>query len=43
MTSRLMQKPINDPVQLVEQDFHRAESWVTEVFRQSWDSFGPSE
>ena len=35
MTARLMQKPINDPVQLVEQDFHRAESWVTEVLSQA--------
>ncbi|MEQ1844079.1 MAG: neuraminidase-like domain-containing protein [Nitrospira sp.] len=35
MTARLMQKPINDPVQLVEQDFHRAESWVAEVLMQA--------
>lgn len=35
MTGRLMQKPINDPVQLVEQDFHRADSWVTEVLGQA--------
>lgn len=35
MTGRLMQKPINDPVQLVDQDFHRADSWVTEVLGQA--------
>jgi hypothetical protein len=32
MTARLMQKQINNPVQLVEHDFHRAASWVKEVF-----------
>lgn len=35
MTGRLMQKPINDPVQLVDQDFHRADSWITEVLGQA--------
>ena len=32
MTARLLQKRINDPAQLVEHDFHRAEAWATEVF-----------
>ncbi|MDH4137551.1 MAG: Tc toxin subunit A, partial [Anaerolineae bacterium] len=32
MTARLMQKQINDPVQLVEQDSHRADAWVNEVY-----------
>jgi hypothetical protein len=27
-----MQKQITDPVQLVEQDFHRPETWLNEVF-----------
>jgi hypothetical protein len=35
MTARLMQKQIDDPAQLVEQDFHRADSWVTEVLGQA--------
>ena len=35
MTARLLQKQINDPVQLVEQDFHRADAWSTEVFEQA--------
>lgn len=35
MTSRLMQKQIGDPAELVEQDFHRAESWVTEILAQA--------
>ena len=35
MTTRLMQKPIHDPAQLVEQDFHRADSWVTEILLQA--------
>jgi len=35
MTARLMQMQIDDPVQLVEQDFHRAESWVKEVLAQA--------
>ena len=35
MTTHLMKKQINDPVQLVEQDFHRVDSWVTEVLAQA--------
>ena len=35
MTARLLQKQIDDPVQLVEQEFHRAEAWATEVFEQA--------
>ena len=40
MTARLLQKqidgkPIDDPAQLVDQDFHRAAAWVTEVFEQA--------
>ncbi|MBE0465801.1 MAG: hypothetical protein IBX71_01070, partial [Candidatus Desulforudis sp.] len=35
MTARLLRKRINDPVQLVEQDFHRAEAWAAEVFDQA--------
>jgi hypothetical protein len=35
MTIRLMQKQIKDPAQLVEQDFHLADAWVTEVFEQA--------
>jgi hypothetical protein len=35
MTARLMQKPISDPVQLVQQDFHRADSWSKEVLDQA--------
>lgn len=35
MTARLMKKKINDPVQLVEQNFHRADSWVKEVLGQA--------
>ncbi|MBK8639513.1 MAG: hypothetical protein IPN92_15035 [Chromatiaceae bacterium] len=31
MTRRLMQKGIDDPAELVEQDFHHAETWVEEV------------
>jgi len=32
MTERLLQKDLADPVALVEQDFHRAETWKNEVF-----------
>jgi ribosomal protein L7/L12 len=35
MTSRLMQNQIEDPAQLVEQDFHRADAWASEVFEQA--------
>lgn len=35
MTAALMAKQINDPMQLVEHDFHRADSWVTEVLVQA--------
>ncbi|SFE35463.1 neuraminidase-like domain-containing protein [Nitrosomonas sp. Nm166] len=35
MTARLLQKQISDPIQLVERDYHRAETWVTEVFEQA--------
>lgn len=35
MTTRLMKKQINKPVQLVEQDFHRADAWAAEVFEQA--------
>jgi hypothetical protein len=35
ITNRLMQKGIHDPVQLVDQDFHRADSWTNEVFDQA--------
>ena len=35
MTARLMQKQINDPVQLAEQDFHRPDSWIKEIFDQA--------
>lgn len=40
MTKRLMnkkidEKPINDPAQLVEKDFHRSEAWLKEVFEQA--------
>lgn len=35
ITAGLMQKQINDPVQLLEHDFHRADSWVTEVLTQA--------
>lgn len=35
MTARLLQKQIDDPAQLVEQDFHRADAWATEVFVQA--------
>ncbi len=35
MTTRLMNKQINDVAELVEQDFHRAEIWVNEVFDQA--------
>ncbi len=31
MTARLMQKPIDDPARLVEQDFHRADQWKAEA------------
>ena len=34
MTARLMKK-IDDPVQLVAQDFHRADAWVAEVLEQA--------
>jgi len=32
MTERLLQKDLADPVALVAQDFHRAETWKEEVF-----------
>lgn len=32
MTERLLQKELADPVALVEEDFHRAETWKSEVF-----------
>jgi len=35
MTARLLKKQISDPSQLVEQDFHRADSWVAEVLEQA--------
>lgn len=35
MTSRLMQRGINDPVQLVDQDFHLPDSWVKEILAQA--------
>lgn len=35
MTDRLLKKSINDPAQLVEQNFHRADSWSTEVFERA--------
>jgi hypothetical protein len=35
MTAALMAKQINDPVELVKQDFYRADSWVTEVLTQA--------
>ncbi|MBX3629208.1 MAG: hypothetical protein KF908_04695 [Nitrosomonas sp.] len=35
ITTRLLQKQISDPVQLVEQDYYRAETWVAEVLRQA--------
>jgi hypothetical protein len=35
LTSGLMQTQITDPVQLVEQDFYRAEAWVTPVLQQA--------
>lgn len=35
MTSRLMQKQIRDPAELVEQDFHRTQAWVTEILAQA--------
>jgi hypothetical protein len=31
MTTRLMQKQINDPAGLVDQDFHRADAWKAEA------------
>jgi hypothetical protein len=35
MTARLMQKQLDDPVQLVEQDLHLADSWVKEILAQA--------
>jgi hypothetical protein len=35
MTARLMQKGLDDPAQLVEQDFYRAAPWVQEVLAQA--------
>jgi peptidoglycan hydrolase-like protein with peptidoglycan-binding domain len=35
MTAWLMQKQMNDPVQLVDQDFHRPDAWLKEVFEQA--------
>lgn len=35
MTTKLMAKGLTDPVELVDQDFHRADSWVAEVLRQA--------
>ncbi|WP_448544495.1 neuraminidase-like domain-containing protein [Roseiflexus sp.] len=32
MTERLLRKDLSDPAALVEQDFHRAETWKEEVF-----------
>jgi hypothetical protein len=35
MTTRLMGKRMDDPVELVEKDLHRAEAWVTEILDQA--------
>ena len=35
MTARLMKKQMDDPAGLVEQDFHRADSWVAEILGQA--------
>ncbi|HVQ40248.1 MAG TPA: hypothetical protein VMS31_22090, partial [Pyrinomonadaceae bacterium] len=35
MTAALMSKQINDPMELVERDFHRADAWVTEILTQA--------
>jgi hypothetical protein len=35
MTARLMQKPIDDPAQLVEQDLDRPTAWITEILGQA--------
>lgn len=32
MTTRLLNKGINDPVELVKQDFHRSNTWTNDVF-----------
>ena len=32
MTKRLMAKPIKDPAQLVDLDFHRTETWANELY-----------
>jgi hypothetical protein len=35
MTTRLLNRGMNDPVELVGQDFHRTEAWKNEVFEQA--------
>ncbi len=35
ITTRLLQRQISDPVQLVEQDYYRAETWVAEILGQA--------
>lgn len=35
ITTRLLQKQISDPVQLVERDYYRAETWVAEILEQA--------
>ena len=35
MTTRLLNKDLNDPAELVGQDFHRAEKWASDVFDQA--------
>jgi len=35
MTTRLMNKGLKDPVELVGQDFHRAGAWAADVFAQA--------
>lgn len=44
MTNRLMQQEIDDPAELVDQDLHRADLWLREIFDQAnipnsrWDN-----
>ncbi len=35
MTTRLVNKGLTDPVELVAQDFHRADAWAADVFAQA--------
>lgn len=49
MTGRLLQKGIDEPAGLVEQDYQRAETWRTEVLEQAgvpasrWDNLSDAE